>query len=1306
MMNVKRSHHLDQQSLTPIKPYSYKQAGLLDYDQEQVSLPVIKTKLNKFKKIKRKRIKSPSLREDQLISMNMAHRQTKQQNLNYEYEERQNNKIAKLLNIDFSDSDLNREAQNVKFPKIPQNLDGPRDIVKNRRLQNDQSVLSVQQKSNTTMNVIHDNLNNSYRISSKNTTATPMLIDSKTKFNQFIENTLASTTSAYQSTPFQDHYDRFARRYDMPKYKQSHNDSTQYTPTPLSQIKMTNSRISGSRQNINQSSNRVLIQDDFVWQNNIPVQRIKPQYTMEQLEEMQHQRETKMREHQSRVKFIVEKLTGSRKTNRFCPCCSYKYDSPYEQPVHHHTHHKRLKSRNASFKNNQIITSQNNNIHLMSDNNIMSLPSHNLSFLRKGESNHHHHYPNDLSNNSFKLSHTNSPRFGKKKMSQEVKTRLYGSQDSRKKICSTNHNHMRPIDIKREQLSPLLKPRPLSAEKILKHDISLSPIQFSQLDADNQVSEHAFSAKIKFNELEIQTGNHLLDNFRWKEERSIEIGTEPIVEVKLDQQLTIEMNIVKEKKIKQQPTLKYDWAESEIFKSVNDKHQQVKEIQRRMTLRDKASMNMQQDSMLISQNSNNQKELNKSVMTVGGPSLIDDKLLDAITQMPITNSNLKQYQDKAEPNNNDGEALEQDSLNQENLQFQVANQPIVDTEEIKDLDTQLMTFNKSRNDQQEGEEGAANLVQNQNTHKTAVYIEDNYPANSDSMNNRESGVLSQDQPINFNPDNEILVISKSIKNISAQKQLITKNLNQNSQDIALSEKNSYEINTIPLNELQISNVNNQDSNKLGNGDDNSLTHPHNPLDPLADDELLQFKHEIYTEIEATYKASLLKKKAKTYNNPENLLEFHVKAKRTIEVLTYNMIQADVSLDRIFEYYEDINRPNVIKMLLRCRLLYQARVDVRKILQLIIKKEEMYEELSQIMMLGEKNLKRIDPLQLSSLIDDGLRLIQRLLSSISNFKHEHKIFKGQFLFKGQDYSETLVQQRNQIQDFVWESGLQETMYSYRKSDLLNRTGDRFTEFKLIKDQIENDEQNLDQQNSTLLKEEISQENDQIQQEPLLSSQVLEQSSDIKNYKILQAAMDQIQNDEVDLLNEQQIREKDQRQSKDEITIINEDQSIAKGIVVEEEKQDYDNNFIQEEQEDQRLGEVQIQESIDFESQQINQDMSPKPLSVIDEQIDNEPSINHIEADINTDAQVSRQQSVRQSNQVIEYEDGIEMNHLKPLPLNNLTAQQSEQNDIDYLINEDVASSHKNSMANLNSNQVSMKNLNIKDKNDKHQYDDYF
>jgi hypothetical protein len=95
---------------------------------------------------------------------------------------------------------------------------------------------------------------------------------------------------------------------------------------------------------------------------------------------------------------------------------------------------------------------------------------------------------------------------------------------------------------------------------------------------------------------------------------------------------------------------------------------------------------------------------------------------------------------------------------------------------------------------------------------------------------------------------------------------------------------------------------------------------------------------IYTEIEATYKQSLLKKKANTYNTIDVLKEFHDISKTTIEVLNSNMITGDTSLERIFEFYEDITRENVIKLLLRCKKMYEARVDIKKILLLIIKKE--------------------------------------------------------------------------------------------------------------------------------------------------------------------------------------------------------------------------------------------------------------------------------------------------------------------------------------------------------------------------------
>lgn len=60
-----------------------------------------------------------------------------------------------------------------------------------------------------------------------------------------------------------------------------------------------------------------------------------------------------------------------------------------------------------------------------------------------------------------------------------------------------------------------------------------------------------------------------------------------------------------------------------------------------------------------------------------------------------------------------------------------------------------------------------------------------------------------------------------------------------------------------------------------------------------------------------------------------------------------MIATDISLDKIYEYYKEINRKNVIKLLLRCRKMYEARTEVKKIFKLIIKKERLGRELDSI-----------------------------------------------------------------------------------------------------------------------------------------------------------------------------------------------------------------------------------------------------------------------------------------------------------------------------------------------------------------------
>jgi hypothetical protein len=174
--------------------------------------------------------------------------------------------------------------------------------------------------------------------------------------------------------------------------------------------------------------------------------------------------------------------------------------------------------------------------------------------------------------------------------------------------------------------------------------------------------------------------------------------------------------------------------------------------------------------------------------------------------------------------------------------------------------------------------------------------------------------------------------------------------------------------------------------------------------------------QIYDEVEATYKASLLIKKANSYNNPEVLLQFHEMAVNTLEVLTLNMIATDISLDKIYEYYKEINRKNVIKLLLRCRKMYEARTEVKKIFKLIIKKERLGRELDSIKA-GISQHKRKPNSEESSSVFFLMQLIERVKSSVTTFLLEHKIFKGSFIFRREDYVALCTKQCEDLLRFI-------------------------------------------------------------------------------------------------------------------------------------------------------------------------------------------------------------------------------------------------------------------------------------------------
>lgn len=67
----------------------------------------------------------------------------------------------------------------------------------------------------------------------------------------------------------------------------------------------------------------------------------------------------------------------------------------------------------------------------------------------------------------------------------------------------------------------------------------------------------------------------------------------------------------------------------------------------------------------------------------------------------------------------------------------------------------------------------------------------------------------------------------------------------------------------------------------------------------------------------------------------------------------NMIATDIALEHIFEYYRDITRENVIKLLLRCKKMFDARVEVKKILTAVIKKDALYKWIKEELMPGNE-----------------------------------------------------------------------------------------------------------------------------------------------------------------------------------------------------------------------------------------------------------------------------------------------------------------------------------------------------------------
>jgi hypothetical protein len=115
------------------------------------------------------------------------------------------------------------------------------------------------------------------------------------------------------------------------------------------------------------------------------------------------------------------------------------------------------------------------------------------------------------------------------------------------------------------------------------------------------------------------------------------------------------------------------------------------------------------------------------------------------------------------------------------------------------------------------------------------------------------------------------------------------------------------------------------------------------------------------------------------------------------LLTHNMVAGDVPIENILKYYEEITRDNVILMLMRCKKLFDARIEVKKIVKLLISHLEHMERVRPLL----ANKKSIYSDQEIQVIRLSHRVVQKLESALSMFKDDHKMFRTRFLFGGKD-----------------------------------------------------------------------------------------------------------------------------------------------------------------------------------------------------------------------------------------------------------------------------------------------------------------
>lgn len=155
-------------------------------------------------------------------------------------------------------------------------------------------------------------------------------------------------------------------------------------------------------------------------------------------------------------------------------------------------------------------------------------------------------------------------------------------------------------------------------------------------------------------------------------------------------------------------------------------------------------------------------------------------------------------------------------------------------------------------------------------------------------------------------------------------------------------------------------------------------------------------------MEVDYGQSAMRHKSASYCSQEHQQELFDRAKTTIEILTMNMVKPDICNYILFTHYKEVTKKNVIKLLLRCKRLYNARTEVVNILKMVLEVECVLKPKSAIWRVLQDD--SVEPLKKGhhAVVSRTLRVLSNALTRITIFDQEHRLFHGGFTFNKVDY----------------------------------------------------------------------------------------------------------------------------------------------------------------------------------------------------------------------------------------------------------------------------------------------------------------